>query len=159
MDATLERPSSVDEVRLGEMHHALGFLVRLAQLKIYERFFEMLGEHDMRPGEYSVLSVIAENPGIRQGVLAQKLIIKRAHITKLVRAFEDKGLVSRRIPDEDRRVVELTLTRKGHAFLDARRPLFSEFEKVVPEGMSVAERDQLVRLLQKYLGLAESEDR
>lgn len=157
MDATLEQETVADEVRLGDLRSSLGFLVRLTQLKGYERFFAELSEHGMRPGEFSVLAVIGLNPGIRQGVLASKLMIKRAHITKLVRGFEDQGLVSRRIPDEDRRVVELTLTSRGQSFVDRRVPLFKAFEAAVPEGLTAAERDQLIVLLQKFLGLWERE--
>lgn len=157
MDDTLEREAAADEVRFGALRTSLGFLVRLAQLKGYERFFAELSEHGMRPGEFSVLAVIGLNPGIRQGVLASKLMIKRAHITKLVRGFEDQGLVSRRIPDEDRRVVELTLTVRGEGFVEKRLPLFTAFEANVPEGLTAAERDQLIVLLQKFLGLGERE--
>ncbi|MGX1307518.1 DNA-binding MarR family transcriptional regulator [Amorphus suaedae] len=155
MDATMERASGGDDVQLGDLRSSLGFLVRLAQLKSYERFFAELSEHGMRPGEFSVLAVIGLNPGIRQGVLASKLMIKRAHITKLVRGFEDRGLVSRRTPDEDRRGMELTLTPEGQAFVAARAPLFHDFEARVPEGLTAGERDELVVLLQKFLGLAE----
>lgn len=153
MEATLERNGSTDEVDLGELSSSLGFLIRLAQIRVFEHYFAELGQYDMRPGEFSVLVVIGLNPGIRQGVLASKLMIKRAHITKLVRAFEGQGLVARRIPDEDRRVVELTLTKAGRAFIDERLGVLTAFDTRVPEGLTRAERDQLVLLLQKLLGL------
>ncbi|MEW5424675.1 MarR family winged helix-turn-helix transcriptional regulator [Amorphus sp. 3PC139-8] len=155
MEATLERNGATDEVDLGELCRSLGFLVRLAQIRVFENYFAELGQYDMRPGEFSVLVVIGLNPGVRQGVLASKLMIKRAHITKLVRAFEDQGLVARRIPDEDRRVVELTLTRAGRAFVDERLDVLTAFDTKVPDGLTVGERDQLVLLLQKLLGLSE----
>lgn len=153
-DAALERDATTDEVDLGELGSSLGFLMRLAQVRVFEHYFEALGQYGMRPGEFSVLAVIGRNPGIRQGVLATKLMIKRAHITKVIRALEDQGLVSRKIPDEDRRVVELTLTKKGRAFVDERLGVLSVFETSVPDGITRRERDQLVQLLQKFLGLS-----
>lgn len=41
---------TADEVELDRLNSALGFLMRLAQLKIYERFFEEVGEHNLKPG-------------------------------------------------------------------------------------------------------------
>lgn len=159
MVATLERETPADEVALGELQDSLGFLMRLAQLRVFEDYFEALGQYGMRPGEFSVLVVIGHNPGIRQGVLAAKLMIKRAHITKVVRRLEDEGLVDRRIPDEDRRVVELTLTAKGRAFVAERAAALHAFDQSVPEGLTRKDRDQLVHLLRKLLGLSESEAR
>lgn len=159
MVATLERETPADEVALGELQDSLGFLMRLAQLRVFENYFEALGQYGMRPGEFSVLVVIGHNPGIRQGVLASKLMIKRAHITKVVRRLEDEGLVDRRIPDEDRRVVELTLTAKGRAFVAERAAVLHAFDQSVPEGLTRKDRDQLVHLLRKLLGLSESEAR
>ncbi|MDQ0317278.1 MarR family winged helix-turn-helix transcriptional regulator [Amorphus orientalis] len=156
MDATLVRETAGDHVDLGELRDSLGFLMRLAQLQVFENYFAALGPYDMRPGEFSVLVVISRNPGIRQGVLANRLMIKRAHITKMVRGLEDQGLVARRIPDEDRRVVELTLTKKGNAFVAERIDVLTTFDRAVPEGMTRKERDQLVHLLHKFLGLTEA---
>lgn len=155
MVAMLERPASADAVDLGDLRTSLGFLVRLAQLRVFEDYFEALGRYRMRPGEFSVLVVIGNNPGIRQGVLAQTLRIKRAHITKVIRKLEDRDLVTRRIPDEDRRVVELSLTPDGQSFVAERAEMMRAFDDAVPSGMTRAERDELVRLLQKFLGLTE----
>jgi DNA-binding MarR family transcriptional regulator len=74
----------------------------MAQLRSFDFFFEDLGKLGLRPGEFSVLWVIHVNPGVRQGVLAQTLRIKRAHMTKMIRSFEERGLVARTIPEDDR---------------------------------------------------------
>ena len=157
MAATLERESPAADVHLGELRDSLGFLMRLGQLRVFEYYFEALCPYGMRPGEFSVLVVIGHNPGIRQGVLAARLMIKRAHITKVIRGLEDQGLVTRRIPDEDRRVVELTLSRKGQAFVAERAEALHAFDFSVPAGMTCKERDQLVHLLQKLLGLSKGD--
>lgn len=142
-----------DDVDLGRLNTALGFLLRLAQLKVYEHFYAEVGDRSLRPGEFSVLWIIMCNPGIRQSVLGQRLMIKRAHMTKLIRALEDQGLVSRRIPDEDRRVVELTLTPAGQSLIENAADWFFTYEDGVGKGLSGAERKQLIGLLHKFIGL------
>lgn len=144
---------TADEVDLDRLNSALGFLMRLAQLKIYERFFEEVGEHNLKPGEFSVLWVIRHNPGIRQSVLGQRLMIKRAHMTKLIRALEDQNLVSRKIPDDDRRAVEITLTPEAVSRVEQASQWFFSYEASVGSNLSGDERQQLTALLRKFVGL------
>lgn len=144
---------TTDEVNLDRLDTALGFLMRLAQLKIYERFFEEVGDHNLKPGEFSVLWVLLHNPGIRQSVLGQRLMIKRAHMTKLIRSLEDQGLVSRRIPDDDRRAVEITLTPAAVTMVEQAGDWFFAYEDSVGENLDAAERRQLTALLRKFVGL------
>lgn len=142
------------EVDLGRLDSALGFLLRLAQLKTQARFFEENQSTEFKPGEFTVLWVIARNPGIRQSVLGQRLMIKRAHMTKLVRSLEDRGLVVRSIPEDDRRAVELTLSEDGETRLAAAETGFFEFEGRIGDPLNQAEVRELNALLRKFLSLA-----
>jgi Transcriptional regulators len=146
----------IDRVDVGKLAGSLGFLLRLAQLQAFEDFFSENGPRGLKPGEFSVLWVIDRNPGIRQSVLGQRLMIKRAHMTKLIRTLEDLGLVSRRTPDSDRRAVELMLTASGRKAVSASGPEFFGYEETTGGSLSTAERAQLISLLQKYVGLDEA---
>jgi DNA-binding MarR family transcriptional regulator len=142
---------TADSVNIDRLWMAPGFLIRLAQLKVYEQFFSQVGERGLRPGEFSVLWVIKNNPAIRQSILGQSLMIKRAHMTKLIRALEDQGLVARHIPDDDRRAVELTLTPDGQTQVEAAAKWFFNYEDSIGSSLETAERQELVRLLQKFI--------
>lgn len=154
MDITVRTAA---EVELGPLSDSLGFMLRLAQLRAFEDFFSEHGPRGLKPGEFSILWVIYRNPGIRQSVLGQRLMIKRAHMTKLIRAFEDVGLVSRTVPDSDRRAVELTLTSKGTADVKTAGEAFFAYEATTGAPLSTLERGQLLALLQKYVGLKETD--
>ncbi len=143
------------DVDLGPLSGSLGFLLRLAQLQAFADFFSDHGPQGLKPGEFSILWVIGRNPGIRQSVLGNRLMIKRAHMTKLIRSFEDQGLVSRKIPDSDRRAVELTLTAKGQATTRSASEAFFAYEATTGAPLSRAEREQLINLLQRFVGLRE----
>lgn len=144
---------TAENVNLERLNEAPGFMLRLAQLRVYEHFFSEVGERGLKPGEFSVLWVIRNNPGIRQSILGQSLMIKRAHMTKLIRALEDQGLLSRKIPDEDRRAVELTLTKKGETEAHAASEWFFAYEEGVGANLSAGEREQLLSLLRKFIGI------
>ncbi len=147
------------DIRLGPLTRSLGFLLRLAQLESFKDFFAEFDTKGIRPGEISVLLLIAENPGIRQGALAKRLTIKRAHMTKMVQAFEAEGLVTRRVPEDDKRGVELRLTEAGTAHVAAVRPGFEAHDAHVPATLTPEEAETLRHLLRKYLNIPEEADR
>lgn len=152
MDASVRH---IDQVKLGALAGSVGFLLRLAQLRAFDDFFSEHGPQGLKPGEFSVLWVIARNPGIRQSVLGQRLMIKRAHMTKLIRGMEDEGFVSRRIPDCDRRAVELTLTPSGASEVGKAGALFFDYERRSGAPLDDREQATLIALLMKYVGLDE----
>lgn len=148
--------ASEETVDLGEMTESLGFMLRLAQLRLFERFFQGFAEAGVRPGEFTVLWVIALNPGVRQGALARVLRIKPAHMTKLVQRLVSDGLVRRHVPPRDRRSVRLELTGAGQGYLDRNRATFLRVHDAEREGLTEAEGRELLRLLAK-LALAGGE--
>ncbi|GEO84761.1 MULTISPECIES: MarR family winged helix-turn-helix transcriptional regulator [Alphaproteobacteria] len=153
---TLSLPDE-QRMTLGPLGRSLGFLLRISQVTVFEKFYATLGDLGLKPGEFSVLWLICNNPGIRQGVVARNLHIKNARMTKLIRTFEDKGFVSRLVPDDDRRAVELTLTSEGRAFVDANAEDFFTYSQKGKSRLTPEEMGELIRLLQKYTGMEETE--
>jgi DNA-binding MarR family transcriptional regulator len=141
-------------VRLGPLSGSLGLLLRIAQLQAFRDFYAALDSFGLRPGELTVLMLLAENPGIRQGLLARALMIKRAHMTKMVQGFEEAGLLRRTVPDSDRRSVELWLTEAGAARVRALQGPLEAYERRSLPGLPAPEAAALRGLLQKYLRLA-----
>ena len=141
-----------DALDYGPLGESLGFLLRLAQLRSFAAFYKDMGDLGIRPGEMTLLMVLAENPGVRQGVLAKALRIKRAHMTKMVHGMEAEGLVRRTVPEDDKRSVELWLTEAGAARVEAVRPDFSRHEARAPGRLTEAQAEELKRLLRRYVG-------
>lgn len=129
----------------------LGFLLRLAHLDSFSRFFSAANLTESQLTEATLLHLLQLNPGIRQGVLARQLRLKRAHMTKIVQGLEARGLVRQAIPEEDRRSVTLTLTEAGAEALAALWPAVMAGETRVPAGLTPAERVRLLGLLQKLI--------
>lgn len=142
-----------DSVDLGEITRSLGFLLRMAQLRAFDFFFDTLGAHDIRPGEFTVLWVIGLNPGSRQGSIARRLNIKPAHMTKLVARLAAAGWVTRTTPDDDRRSVRLTLTPDGEGFVAHYRDEFLRAHLAERSNLSADEAETLIALLRRYAGI------
>lgn len=154
----VEDPGLSGSLALGPLAGSLGFLLRISQLAVFEKFYEELGDLGLRPGEFSVLWLIQQNPGVRQGLVARSLHIKNARMTKLIRGFEESGYLTRRIPDDDRRAVELTLTPKGLGFVDGHRQNFFTYYQSAGTNLSAAEMAELIGLLQKFIGLEQTNE-
>ncbi|MBW8637254.1 MarR family transcriptional regulator [Hoeflea sp. WL0058] len=153
MQLAMTRQDDQANVELGELNDLLGFLVRIAQIQTFDQFFEAFDMQDLRPGEVSSLLVIGHNPCIRQGLLAQTLRIKPAQMSKLIRSLDKRRLVERIIPEDDRRSVELRLTRKGESVLDHYRPMLNALDPVQRGKLSEDENRLLKSLLRKLVGL------
>lgn len=144
-------------VAFGDLADSLGFLLRLAQLEAFANFYEAFAALEMRPGHLTALVLVERNPGVRQGVLARALKIKRAHMTKMIGVLEGEGLISRTVPDDDKRSVELWISDLGSQRIEAMRGVLDEFEKRAAPRLTARESEQLKRLLRKYIGLSDGD--
>ena len=152
-DAARGGAAGIGAINFGPLTDSLGFQLRLAQIGAFEEFFAAFAEEGLQPGSFSVLITIGENPGIRQGVLANALKIKRSHMAKIVQGFGEAGLIKRHVPADDRRAVELTLTGDGHRLVADKMPRFTEHERASAACLTRDERRTLFALLRKLNGL------
>lgn len=128
---------------------SLGYALRRAQMRAYDLFFEMLSETGLSPARLTALSMIATEPEINQASLAQRLDISGPSVLKMVDSLEAAGLVERLPSDEDRRRYKLLVTTVGRAKLQELRAATARFEESLAQGLSPAERKQLLALLDR----------
>lgn len=152
MTDTMAETTDETAIQMGEIQNSLGFLLRVAQIQTFERFFESLGSYGLKPGEFTVLWVIGLNPGMRQGTIARQLSIKPAHMTKLVGRLIKQGYVAREQHTEDRRAVRISLTEQGRDFVAENKSAFLMQNAHERNQMSPEEMETLIGLLQKLTG-------
>lgn len=102
---------------MSTMEGMAGYMIRIVQIQMFQAFFDQFKPKGLSAGVFSALVAIRDNPGIKQGVLGTAMLIKRANMTKLISGLQKRGLVERRVPENDRRAIELHLTRKGSDML------------------------------------------
>jgi DNA-binding MarR family transcriptional regulator len=146
-----------EAIDFGEMGNSLGLLLRLAQVRVFEIFFEKLAHHGLKPGEFTMLWLIGLNPDTRQGDIARRIRIKPAHMTKLVSRAVDAGLVTRIVPEDDRRSVRLRLTSAGERFVAERKSDFTTYLAEENIGLSDDDFAELVRLLRIFNGMEQGQ--
>lgn len=139
-----------DALRTEATTGILGYRLRRAQLSVFQRFLEVFEEARLRPAEYTVLLLIADNPGRKQTEIAEVLGIKRANFVTLVHGLEARQLVERRAAADDRRANALFLTAEGGRFLAEARARHEEMEQqLVTQLGGEANRAQLLALLER----------
>jgi DNA-binding MarR family transcriptional regulator len=69
--------------------------------------------------QLEVLACIADEPGIRPGRIARRLMLAANSVTTLVNALHSRGLIVRTNAAEDARAVALTLTPDGRRAVEA----------------------------------------
>lgn len=136
-------------VDLGPLSDSVGYLLRRAQIAVFQRFFEVFAEFDIRPAQYSTLTVIERNPGLSQTRLANALGIKKTNLVAMIDALEERGLARRKAIDTDRRSHALYLTRKGTALIARLHLRDAALDRCVLGTMSKDERKRLSDVLRQ----------
>jgi DNA-binding MarR family transcriptional regulator len=130
----------------------IGYKLRRAQLYVFNDFINSFAKLKLRPAEFSVLSMIATSPGLKQTEIAEALGIKRANFVALMDGLEERGLADRRKGDVDKRSHSLHLTPEGQRFVKKMVATWTEHENRMIERLGGSgERDKLIELLDRLL--------
>ncbi|MGL3211542.1 MarR family winged helix-turn-helix transcriptional regulator [Bradyrhizobium sp. BR 1433] len=136
-----------DDIGLDALVGHAGYAVRRFQLWIFQDFIKTLATVDIRPTQYSVITVIGADPGLGQMAVAKRLGIERARLVHLLDSLEDRDFVSRVPSATDRRSHALHLTARGRTALAQFKRLAAEHERHVAEKIGKENRKQLLQIL------------
>jgi DNA-binding MarR family transcriptional regulator len=136
-----------DAIGLDALQGHAGYAVRRFQLWIFQDFIKTLAAVDIRPTQYSVMTVIGANPGLTQMAVAKRLGIERARLVHLLNSLEQRRLVKRVQSLTDRRSHALHLTARGQGQLREFKRLAAEHERHVAEKIGKDNREKLLQIL------------
>ncbi|MFZ4472539.1 MAG: MarR family winged helix-turn-helix transcriptional regulator [Limnohabitans sp.] len=131
------------------MQSLLGYNARRASLAIIEQFHVDMANFDLRPVDFSVLSLIRHNPGTTSRQLCQALNILPPNMVVFLKNFEKRQLVERTPHPTDGRAMGLTLTESGEALIQAAEKTAMDSGLKATSALTESERQTLARLLQK----------
>lgn len=143
-------PTQVRVDEIPEMDAIVGYMLRRAQLAVFQDFIESFSKLKLRPAEFSVLAIIARQPGLKQSEIAERLGIKRANFVSLMDGLEQRGLAERRKSEHDKRSHALHLTEHGRQFVNRMIDVWNRHEGRVVEQLGGPEgKEQLIGLLDR----------
>ncbi|PWE27963.1 homoprotocatechuate degradation operon regulator HpaR [Pararhodobacter marinus] len=93
---------------------------------------EMLADSGINEQKWRVLRVLDESGPLDQSLLAEKSCLQLPSLTRILRAMEEQGLVTRAMDPADRRRSIVSISEAGHTVIqdraDANRRLFDRLE-------------------------------
>jgi len=137
-------------LRLGDIDDHLGYFLRRLQVWVFQDFIAALSSMNLRPAQFSVLLVIAANPGRSQAEIGRTLNIERARLARMVQELEERGWLRRKASERDARSHTLMLTADGTKAVARARALAAEHETRVTAHVGAERREQLMRLLREF---------
>ena len=140
---------STEQVDTSFLEGLLGYNARRTSLAVIEVFMQRMAPYKLRPVDFSVLSLVAHNPGITSRQLCTTLGMLPPNLVGMINNFEKRDLLLRKPHPRDGRAMGLHLTTAGHKLMRDAERTAAELEREVGARLSAAENRTLIRLLQK----------
>jgi DNA-binding MarR family transcriptional regulator len=135
----------------GPLADWIGFHLRMAQIAAFGAFAREVGEVDLPPGRFALLTLIGRNPGISQTVLSRAAGRDKSTLTPALRDLKRRGLIGRQRIETDRRSYHLTLTPAGQAMLQRLTECAERHERNLERIVGARDRARFMRTLRKLM--------
>ena len=146
---TANGPGEAPEIDTSYLETLLGYNARRAALTIIALFLRRMAPYDLRPVDFSVLTVVAHNPGVTSRQICAALDILPPNLVGMVKALHKRGLIVRKPHPNDRRAQGLHLTAAGVRLHREAQATASALEAEATAGLTQGEVQTLIDLLRK----------
>ena len=127
----------------------VGYNTRRAWLTISAVFAERMAAYGLKQVDFSVLSLLAHNPGATSRQLCSTLDILPPNLVSLIAGMDSRGLIERRPHPHDGRAIGLYLTPAGEELVREAEQTVVQLEADASARLTSRERETLIHLLQK----------
>ena len=116
-------------VRTAPLQDLIGYALRRAQGVVYADLNDALARISLRPLQYTLLLMVAENPGTSQSSVCDALGMQKANCVPTMSELERRGFIIRRKSASDARSYEMHITNKGKRILQRAGEVQSTHEQ------------------------------
>jgi DNA-binding MarR family transcriptional regulator len=142
----VEETSEINSPFLDEV---IGYALRRAQLKVFQHLINELEAYDLRPAQFTALTLIEQNPGLMQAELARALAIEPPQMVIMLNKLEALGLALRIRCKADKRSYGIFLSKTGETLLKQLKEVAIRSDDEATSALTTDERKQLLHLLHK----------
>ena len=142
-----ETSASAGGLNLGPLPSFVGYMLRRAQLLVFDDFIKTMSSVGLRPASFSVLAVIYANPGSTQSSISEALGLQRTNLVAIIDSLEQSGFARRGPVKFDRRSHALHLTPEGKRLFTKALKLQAEHEQRFLKKLAPEESETLLKLL------------
>ena len=134
---------------LGRLSGLIGFHLRLAQEASFRAFAQRVGDPELKPRRFAILTLIDENPGVTLTALGRASGRDKSTLTPAINDLEHRGLITRERSASDRRSYVLSLTREGKNLLNKLALHAHAHDRELDEIVGVENKAEFLRTLRK----------
>ncbi|MBK0326123.1 MarR family transcriptional regulator [Rhodobacteraceae bacterium F11138] len=98
--------------------------------------------------EWRLLLLLADEDAVTSPELARRTTLDKVQVTRASQRLEEKGLITRKVDDNDRRLRIYRCTRKGRALFAKVQPAVEKRAKRILDEMAPTDVDALVQGLE-----------
>lgn len=110
---------------------------------------EALANGELGGCHHSFVLVICHNPGLSQEQLARRICLNKSTVARTLTYLEEKGYVSRKTSETDKRVTMVYPTEKMQAVLPRVQEIAVAWQNALTEGMNEEELAGFLTLLSR----------
>lgn len=128
------------------------YLIKRAEIEVTSRMSRALELFGLTPIQYSLLYFIDINKGdLSSAQLSRRFSVTPQSMNELVQLLEKKKLLKKNIDPSHRRILRISLTKKGKLLLETSNSALDELEENLLSGLSDAELNSFRHLLGSIL--------
>lgn len=116
------------------------------------RLAALLAPHGLHPGQDALLTLVWDDPGLRQSALADRLGVEPPTVSRMIARLERGGLIERRRDPHDARLWRIHPTPRSRLLEATVRRSRGELEEAIAVALGPAGTQQLARLLAAATG-------
>lgn len=134
-------------------YHKLAVNIIFTHSWLMSKIYELLDEYDLTPQQFNLLRILRGQYPKPASItlLKERMLDKMSDASRLVERLLAKGLVERKICPEDRRKVDVVITKKGLKLLEKIDKTDNEMDNYL-KNLSEVEAKKLNELLDKLRG-------
>ncbi|WP_028023266.1 MarR family winged helix-turn-helix transcriptional regulator [Enterovibrio calviensis] len=134
-----------------DRQRSFGWLVNVVANDASKTFDNELKKHGLTVALWPTLMCLWEEEGVTQRDIAAKSKVENSTTTRTLDKLEALGLVERQADPNSRRSFRIYLTDKGREIQHELLPIPAAINQKTLEVLSVDERKEMIRLLQKLV--------
>lgn len=123
-----------------DLYDKPGYQIRRLRQIAAAIFAAEAADFEITSQQWTALEALRELPGLDQNALCEVLSLDRGTMATLLARIEERGLVRRSTPANDRRRKHVVITARGKRLLDAMKPAVARVQDRILAPLSVKDR-------------------
>ena len=145
----IDNGDSASALDTSYLESLLGYNARRAALTIIALFLKRMAPFGVKPVEFSVLTLIAHNPGATSRQICAALDILPPNLVGLIKSLDQRGLIVRKAHPTDGRAQGLHLSAQGKKMQREAQTTATALELEAAYSLSASELEKLKSLLRR----------